>query len=271
MSSRRRGPAPDRAVSLASPAPRRHGLGALASAAAIASRSVADLDDPQPGDARARPPRGRLAGRWPVRTRAGRPRAGGAPAGHAAELAEQARPRRWPRVPAATGRSRREEARARASGRSRPGSATAQAAGQVGVDVVRAEADPGPPAEDGDEEAQPVGVEAARPPGGRAVAGRRHQRLDLDEERTAALQGRRDDAARRRRPACSTRNARAGSGTSISPSPAISKTPTSSVEPKRFLAARTSAQRRVALAFERRRPRRRGARGSWARRWSRPW
>ena len=40
--------------------------------------------------------------------------------------------------------------------------------------------------------------------------------------------------------AWSARNARAGSETSMSPSPAISKTPTSSVEPKRFFEARTS-------------------------------
>ena len=37
-----------------------------------------------------------------------------------------------------------------------------QPAGQVGVDVVAAEGDPGPPAEDRDEQAQPVRVEAAR-------------------------------------------------------------------------------------------------------------
>ena len=71
-----------------------------------------------------------------------------------------------------------------------------QAAGQVGVDVVRAERDAGPPAEDRDEQAEPVRVEPAGLARGRAVAGRADQRLDLDEQRPAALEGRRDDAAR---------------------------------------------------------------------------
>ena len=39
-------------------------------------------------------------------------------------------------------------------------------------------------------------------------------------------------------PACSTRNARAGSATSARPSSRISKTPTSSVDPNRFFTVR---------------------------------
>ena len=95
-----------------------------------------------------------------------------------------------------TGRSRSDEASARASGRSRPGSSTRQAAGEVGVHVVAAEADPGPPAEDRDEQGQPVGVDARRGPARACRSRRRDQRLDLDQQRPAALEGRRDDAAR---------------------------------------------------------------------------
>jgi hypothetical protein len=75
-------------------------------------------------------------------------------------------------VPGRTGRSRNELARAIASGRSRAGLVEDQAAGQVGVHVVAAQADPGPPAEDRDQQGQPVLVEAAGGPAGRAV-GRR--------------------------------------------------------------------------------------------------
>ena len=71
-----------------------------------------------------------------------------------------------------------------------------QAAGQVGVDVVAAQADPGTPTEDGDEQAQPVRIEAARL--ARRVPEPRgaDQGLDLDQQRPAALERRRDDAAR---------------------------------------------------------------------------
>ena len=175
-------------------------------------------------------------------------------------------------VAGSIGRSRSDEASARASGRSRPGSATRQPAGEVGVDVVRAEADPGAPAEDGDQQAEPVRVDARRPCGaGVPYAGGRDQRLDLDEQRPAAFERRRDDAAPARRRSCSARNARAGSATSRRPRRAISKTPTSSVEPNRFFVARRMRSVAVAVALERRARRRRGAPASSGRRACRPW
>ena len=72
-----------------------------------------------------------------------------------------------------------------------------QPAGQVRVDVVAAEGDPGPPAEDRDEQAEPVRIEAAGLARWRAVAGRADEGLDLDEQRPAALERRGDDAAGR--------------------------------------------------------------------------
>ena len=57
---------------------------------------------------------------------------------------------------------------------------------------------PGPPAEDRDEERDPVRVDAARRPPRRPDRARRDQRLDLDEDRPAALERRSDDAAGRR-------------------------------------------------------------------------
>ena len=105
----------------------------------------------------------------------------------------------------------------------------------------------------------------------RAVAGRADERLDLDEQRPAALERRGDDAARRR-PAVIGRGTRGPDRRPRRrPRSAISNTPTSSVEPKRFLVARSRRSAGVALALERRRRRRRGARASWARRSSRPW
>ena len=66
-------------------------------------------------------------------------------------------------VPGATGRSRSDEASARASGRSSAGLGDRQAAGEVGIDVVAAEADPGSPAEHGDQQAEPVLVHRRSP------------------------------------------------------------------------------------------------------------
>ena len=77
--------------------------------------------------------------------------------GHASQLARAGRPRRRPRSCGRTGRSRSDDASAIASGRSSAGSSTERPPGEVRVHVVRPEADPCPPAEDGDEERQPVG------------------------------------------------------------------------------------------------------------------
>ena len=75
----------------------------------------------------------------------------------------------------------------------------AQAAGEIRVDVVAPERDPGPPAEDGQQEREPRRIDARCAPRGRRVAGLRDERLDLDEQRPAALHRRRDHAARRAR------------------------------------------------------------------------
>ena len=73
----------------------------------------------------------------------------------------------------------------------------AQAAGEIRVDVVAAEADAGAPAEHREQQREPRRVDARGAPRRRRVAGRRDQRLDLDEQRPAALDRRRDDAAGR--------------------------------------------------------------------------
>ena len=95
--------------------------------------------------------------------------------------------------PVAEGRGERERQR-----QVEPGLADGQAAGEVRVHVVAGQADPGPPAEHGDQQRQPVGVDARGGPARRRRAARRDERLDLDQQRPRALEHRRDDAARRR-------------------------------------------------------------------------
>ena len=68
--------------------------------------------------------------------------------------------------------------------------------------------------------------------------GRRHERLDLDEQRPRALHRGEHDAARRLRRLADEARADASS-TSTRPPSRISKTPTSFVEPKRFFSARS--------------------------------
>ena len=57
---------------------------------------------------------------------------------------------------------------------------------------------PGPPPEDRDEQRDAVRIDPARGPPRRPDRARRDERLDLDEDRPAALECRRDDAAGRR-------------------------------------------------------------------------
>ena len=134
-------------------------------------------------------------------------------------------------------------------GQVEPGVGDGDPAGEVRVHVVGAEADARPPPEDRDEQGEAVRVEPDGRAPRRAVAGRGDERLDLDEERPAALQRRRDDAPGRGT-SCSTRNARAGSATSRRPASTISRTPTSSVAPNRFFEARTQPERAAALALD---------------------
>ena len=125
-----------------------------------------------------------------------------------------------------------------------------EAAGEVDVDVVAAEADPGPPAEDRDQQREPVRVDAARRPARRRRPDPARRAPGPRRGAAGSLEGRRDDAARRRR-----RRARRGTpGPDRRPrsgraSP-ISNTPTSSVEPKRFFEARRRRRVGVALALE---------------------
>ena len=124
--------------------------------------------------------------------------------------------------------------------------------GEVGVDVVAAEADPGAPAEHGDQQRR--GGWGRCPTRCGAATGRRRrgdERLDLDEQRPRALEDRRDDAAR-----APGRRARRGTrGPGRRPRPgrgrAISKTPTSSVDPYRFFVARSEAQPAGPVALDR--------------------
>ena len=101
------------------------------------------------------------------------------------------------RSAASIGRSRSDEASASATARSRPGSLTSgRPRGSRRRRGSAARSRPGG-------RAPPAGARAGsgrsrRPPRRRRVARRRDERLDLDEQRPAALEGRRDDAAGRR-------------------------------------------------------------------------
>ena len=181
----------------------------------------------------------------PARIRGGRPRAGAGPgrgpggARPAATTSPQAT------VPAAIGRSRCDDARARASGRSSAGSVDLEAAGDAGVDVVAA---------------QVRGRSVGRAPRSAAPAGWPSTPASVRRGATHARPARPAPGPRpaaagcpRAMAATATPGASAWSspeegagrvGTSRRPSPAISKTPISSVEPKRFLARAGAAARR---------------------------
>ena len=131
------------------------------------------------------------------RTRAARPRAGGARVPSRRAARRGARPRRSPRSGAESGRSRSDDARASASGRSRPGSPTSGR--RPGWRRRRATPRPMPARRPSTATSRPsrFGIDAARLAGRRAVAGRSDEGLDLDEQRAAALHRRGDDAAGR--------------------------------------------------------------------------
>ena len=100
-------------------------------------------------------------------------------------------------VPLRTGRSRSDDAEGQRDRQVQGGLLDGQAAGEVDVDVVAAQPDPGPPAEHRDEQRHPVRVDAAGRPPRRPDRTRGDERLDLDEDRPAAFERRRDHAARR--------------------------------------------------------------------------
>ena len=256
-------------VSLASPGPRRHGAPASASAAVERVAERRDGDDLEAVDGRRRAAPAAAAGRSPGRSRAGRPRAAGARARPRPQLAEQADLADRD-GPGATGRSRRDEARASASGRSRPGSSTRQAAGEVGVDVVAAEPDPGPPAEDRDEQREPVGVDPARR---RARACR--SRPGATSAWTSTRSGRLPSSVGATTlpgaaPSCSPRNARAGSATSRRPALAHLEDADLLGRAEAVLRGAQEAQRPRSARPRGRGRRRRGARASSVRRACRP-
>src|SRR6185369_7488828 len=69
---------------------------------------------------------------------------------------------------------------------------------KVRVDVVSREADPGPPTKDRHEETEAVGIDSTGLACRRAIAGSRHQPLDLDEKWPAPFHRRGDHAPGRR-------------------------------------------------------------------------
>ena len=160
-----------------------------------------------------------------------------------------------------------------ASGRSRAGSSTLRTAGQAGVDVLAAQVHARPAAEHRDEQREAAGLDAAdavrrgapNPPDGATSAwtSTRSGRLPSSVAATA-VPGASAEPVAEEGPRGIGHLAQAAAA-------AISSTPTSSVEPKRFLMRAQEPQRAEALALERAAPRRRGARASWARRASRPW
>ena len=165
-------------------------------AARIASRSDATSMTSRPGTLGAVPRAGGARSR--ARTRGARPRGAAARSRPRAQLAEEAHladrdgARRDRPVAEGAGQGDRER-------QVQPGLRDLEAAGEVRVDVLGPEGDPGAPAEDGDEQGEPVGVQAGCTAGRRPVAGRRDERLDLDEQRPRPLHRGRDDAPRSRR------------------------------------------------------------------------
>ena len=139
--------------------------------------------------------------------------------------------------PSRTGAPRAAEAIASAIGEVGAGLVDPHAAGDVDEDVGAAEREAGVPASDGDDHREPLRVDAGRDAARHGEVGRRDERLDLEQDRPRSLERARDGGADLARLACG-RRAPTGSGTPTSPAPVISKTPSSFVEPKRFLAAR---------------------------------
>ncbi len=66
--------------------------------------------------------------------------------------------------------------------------ADGDAAGETGVDIAAADIHPAAPGQHGDEQHEAVDVETGDRAPGRSEAGRRHQRLHLDQQRATALE-----------------------------------------------------------------------------------
>ena len=178
------------------------------------------------------------AARSPARSRAVPPRAAAGQAMHRPQLAGQA-DLATRTVPGMSGRSRSADASARASGRSMRRLLDAEPADDARVDVVAGKVHARATAENGDEQRQSLRVEAGSGAPRRPVDLRRDERLDLDEQRAAALEGGGDGDARRAERLAARGTRAPGRPPRAGRRRPSRSTPTSSVEPKRFLAERS--------------------------------
>ena len=142
--------------------------------------------------------------------------------------------------PGRTGRSRCEDDEREGERQVERRLLDARAAGEAGVEVVGRQVRAAAAGEHRDEQRQAVGVHARhRPPGHADAAGRRDERLDLDQQRTGALQDRRDGDPGRLAPPVAQERPRRDRSPRAGPRRSSPGRPTSSVEPKRFLALRS--------------------------------
>jgi hypothetical protein len=113
----------------------------------------------------------------------------------------------------------------------------AHAAGDIEIDVVATKADAAMGLEHCEHHRQPAWVPSDDGASRRAERGRRDQRLDFDEKRPRAFDAGEDGRAGLAEIAFREEELRR-IGDSRKPEPVISKTPISSVGPKRFFTAR---------------------------------
>ena len=116
--------------------------------------------------------------------------------------------------------------------------ADSQAAGDVQIDIVAAEAKTAAGLQHGQDHGQPAGVPADHRAARRAGAGGGDQGLDLDQQRPRAFQAGEDRGAADLAVAVGQEQGRGIGEPPPGPASVISKTPISSVGPKRFFTAR---------------------------------
>ena len=219
-----------------------------------------DLDAGHVGGRRAR----RRAARSPGGSPGGPPHGGAAPGRRHARSSPRSPTSPMATVPGTSGRSRQRGGEGERERQVERRLRDRQAPGQVGVHVVLPRPMPARRPRTATSRASRLGStpDAVRR-GGPMPAGR-DQGLDLDEQRARCPPGRPRRRCRARAPRARARKARAGSATSRRPRSPISNTPTSSVEPKRFLVARSRRRPPVRSPSEPTARRRPGARASWA-------
>ena len=132
----------------------------------------------------------------------------------------------------------KEDTSAAAAARSAAGSPTRKPPGDIEINVILAELDPGMRLENGDDHGEARIVPADDRPARRAKRAWRDKRLNLRPAAAAFLPFRQIRRRRARVVSRDDRNKAEGLATSARPRPVISKTPISSVGPKRFLTAR---------------------------------